>query len=332
MGVGNGRLPPPTSGPRKPMFRIAVTADLHWGSRHPDGAWATRALVADLHDDPPDLLILAGDIGAGDDFDACLTLFDRLPCLKALVPGNHDIWVRPDDPRGDSLAVYRLYLPRIAAQHGFLYLDHDPLILPDAGLAVVGSINWYDYSWTGERLAAAAPDWEDRVRNKRFLRGRHNDANFVRWELDDPGFARDCVATLRRQLRYAASRVPALLLVTHHPSFRGLNYPKEEPLGVDELLWEAFSGNQGVEELLTEYGPRVPLAFCGHTHFARDARFGPTRGFNVGGDYHFKRLLRFDWPGFAASADVRVTATEYESNEEALVVGGMKRAGDVGPR
>ena len=49
-------------------------------------------------------------------------------------------------------------------------------------------------------------------------------------------------------------------------------------------------------ELLAEHGERIPIALCGHTHFAREGRLGPTRGYNIGGDYHFKRLLRFDWP------------------------------------
>src|SRR5947208_779056 len=136
-------------------LQVAVTADLHWGTRHPDGMAATRSLAADLYHHPPDLLILAGDIGAGDEFAAGLKLFEHLPCRKALVPGNHDVWVRPDDPRGDSLAVYRDHLPRLAAEHGFHYLDHGPLVLPDAGLAVVGSMSWYDYSWAADRLSAA---------------------------------------------------------------------------------------------------------------------------------------------------------------------------------
>lgn len=291
------------------MFRVAVTADLHYGPRHQDGTEATLALAADLYADPPDLFVIAGDVGAGDDFDRCLDLFADLPCQKALVPGNHDIWVRPDDSRGDSLAVYRGHLPRAAAARHFHYLDAGPLVLPDVGLAVVGSINWYDYSWAIDRLPAAAPDWRDRLRAKRFVRGRHNDANFVRWEYDDPGFTRACVAELAAHLGRALRWVPAAVLVTHHPPFRGLNYPKPEPMDLDALLWEAFSGNAALEGLLAEYNDRIPLAFCGHTHFAREGSFGGTRGFNVGGDYHFKRLLRFDWPS------CRVTATEYGDGE-----------------
>src|SRR5687767_5565587 len=121
--------------------RVAITADLHFGHRHPDGSAATHALAGDLFHDPPDLFVIAGDIGAGDEFERCLDLFADLPCRKALVPGNHDVWVRSDDPRGDSLTVYRDHLPRAADARGFHYLDAGPLVLPDAGLAVVGSMN-----------------------------------------------------------------------------------------------------------------------------------------------------------------------------------------------
>jgi 3',5'-cyclic AMP phosphodiesterase CpdA len=278
------------------MFKLALTADLHFGTRHAAGFHATRELIAELHEERPDLLILAGDIGAGDEFEHCLSLFDDLPCQKALVPGNHDIWVRSDDERGDSLKVYREVLPRIAAAHNFHYLDVGPLILPDVGLAVVGSINWYDYSWAAERPAGLAPDWDYRVRTKRFARGRHNDSHFVRWSLDDAGFTKQTVASFASHLERALKWVPSAVVVTHHPPLRGLNYPKQEPIGLDGWLWEAFSGNAAMESLLRANAERVPFAFCGHTHFAREVQVGPTRGINIGGDYHFKRLFRLDWP------------------------------------
>src|SRR4051812_14936089 len=116
-------------------MRIAVTADLHWGTRHETGRRATLDLAAHLAADPPDVLVLAGDVGAGDDFGRCLELFDKLPCAKALVPGNHDLWVTAYDPRGDSLRVFKEVLPRIAREHGFTYLDDGPLVLPGADLA-----------------------------------------------------------------------------------------------------------------------------------------------------------------------------------------------------
>jgi predicted phosphohydrolase len=284
-------------------MRLAFTADLHWGVRD-SGDAATRLLLAELFDRPPDVLVVAGDVGAGDDFQRCLELFDRLPSRKALVPGNHDIWVAEDDRRGDSLAVYTEHLPRLCAERGFTYLDQTPLVLPEAGLALVGSINWYDYSWSIDKLPEVLPDWEERLRNKRFSRGRHNDARFVRWPLDDVRFTAQVVAALERHLDEVFRQVPQALVVTHHPPFYGLNFPRPagEPLSPDALLWDAFGGNRAMEAVLARQAPRIPLAFCGHTHRARENRLETICGHNIGGDYHFKRLLVLDWPAGTADA------------------------------
>jgi predicted phosphohydrolase len=273
--------------------RIAITADLHWGINEAGDA-ATRLLVDALQIEPPDLLILAGDIGAGDEFEPALALFDGLDCRKALVPGNHDIWVIDDDPRGDSLAVYHEHLPRLSKAHGFHYLDHEPLLLPDVGLMIVGSMNWYDYSWVDQpALAAAFPDWQDRLRTKRFTRGRHNDARLVRWRHDDSSFTAEVVSTFEKQLLATTSKV---LVVTHHPPMRALNFPRSGPPTPDGLLWDAFAGNQSLENLLERHADRIPFAFCGHTHRARAGTLHGIRGFNIGSDYPFKRLLLLDWP------------------------------------
>src|SRR5262245_11018264 len=103
------------------VFHIAVTADLHWGHQS-RGVEATRLLVSFLEAHPPHLLVLAGDVGTGVLFGDCLAQFARVPCLKAVIPGNHDIWVG-DESEGDSLALYREDLPRTSAGHGFHYLD-----------------------------------------------------------------------------------------------------------------------------------------------------------------------------------------------------------------
>lgn len=278
-------------------MRIAVTADLHWGI-HRQGDAATRLMVAQLRADPPDLLILAGDIGAGPEFAPCLELFRELPARRALVPGNHDVWVADDDSRGDSLALYRQQLPALSAAAGFHYLDHGPLVLPAADLAIVGSMNWYDYSWADPAaLAQYFPDWRDRLLTKRFTRGRHNDARFVRWPpFDDVSFTKEAVATFERHLREALTAVSRVIVVAHHPPFYGLNFPREGPPTADGLLWDAFAGNRAFESVLEESADRIVFAFCGHTHRARYNAFHGIRGWNVGSDYAFKRLLTLDWP------------------------------------
>jgi predicted phosphohydrolase len=285
----------------KPL-RLAFTADLHYGIRT-SGDTAVHELVQFVRKDRPDVLVIAGDIGAGKDFSRCLALFKDLPCRKALVPGNHDIWVEENDSRGDSLHVYGEYLPAVSAENGFTYLDQVPLLLHDHGLAVVGSINWYDYSWSLDALKEATADWEDRLRSKRFTRGRHNDARFVRWPLDDATFARQTVDQLRHHLVEAVSRGNKAIVVTHHPAFHGLNFPRPAaPPSLDALLWDAFSGNQAMEDMLRRWEQNVSFIFSGHTHRERESFLGSAHGVNIGGDYHFKRLITLDWPSGTVAA------------------------------
>src|SRR5207248_8751618 len=192
--------------------------------------------------------------------------------------------------RGDSLRVYQEYLPQISAERGYTYLDQGPLTLP--GVALVGSMNWYDYSWAADELRRRLPDWEDRVRFKAFSRGRHNDARYVRWPLDDVHFTQQVVANFQRHLQQALGQAERAVVVTHHPPFYGLSFPRlGPPTTTDGLLWDAFAGNRSLEAILEKNADRVGFAFCGHTHRARENSLGPIRGYNIGGDYHFKRLL-----------------------------------------
>lgn len=276
-------------------MRIAVTADLHWG--HKTGGEPTLALVRHLHENPPDVLVLAGDIGTGPNFEECLRLFDGLDCRKALVPGNHDLWIAD----GDSYAHYREVLPAVAARHGFVYLDtQGPLRLDDT-VSLVGSINWYDGSWIEPMVIEdVLPDWERYVREKRFVRGRHNDGVFVRLGRSDADFVGELVESFERQL--SAVTTSHAIVVAHHPPFIGLEYPSERT-GPDALLWLGYTGNSRMEAVLSENAAKVAHVFCGHTHFARDCEwFGGVRGWNVGGDYPWKRLLTLTWPAGSVEA------------------------------
>jgi predicted MPP superfamily phosphohydrolase len=280
---------------RMTNLAIAVTADLHWG-HSAQGDEATRLLVQHLLEQPPELLLVGGDLGTGEHFEECLELFRDLPCPKALVPGNHDLWVAEDDARGDSLQIYEERLPMLCELYGFHYLDNEPLSLAQGRVAVVGTINWYDYSWSLERLQREVPDWEWRLRNMAFTRGRHNDRRFIRWPLDDVRFTARVVAKYEEHLQAASRDAEQVIVLTHHPAFYELNFPRQGPPSVpDGLLWDAFAGNTRLPQALERHRERVACVFSGHTHRAREARLGDLRGINIGGDYRWKRLVRFDW-------------------------------------
>jgi hypothetical protein len=175
----------------------------------------------------------------------------------------------------------------------------------EADLAVVGSINWYDYSWSIDQLRTRIHDWEERLRRKVFSRGRHNDGRFVRWNLTDENFTAEVVAALEKQLGDALTQTGKAIVIAHHPPYYGLTFPRlMPPVTIDGLLWDAFSGNRRLEILLAQNADRIPFAFCGHTHRARETSLENIQGYNIGGDYHFKRLLMLDWPAGTVSAHV----------------------------
>lgn len=292
--------------------RIAITADLHWGI--PRCQAPNLSLIKDLQLNPPDLLILAGDQGADTHYGECLDQFKNLGCPVAVVPGNHDIWVREEDTRGNSLDVYETHLPRETTQRGFHLLDQGPLLLPQFDLAIVGSMNWYDYSWAASELDARFPKEKWRLEKMCFSRGKHNDQKFVRWPegTDNISFTRMLSQRLKDHLEVAKTRAGQVVLVTHHPALPELGFPpsgRQDPTlnpedlpSMDHLLWEAFSGNLMVEKLVRANADHLSLVVSGHTHRWRSGQLGNARLVNVGSDYPVKNLIRLE--GLGGSMEV----------------------------
>lgn len=268
-------------------MRIAVTADLHWGmSRRGDRA--TRALAQQVEALQPDAFAIAGDVGEGAEWSRCLALFSGLPCPRLVVPGNHDLWVRY--PGQGSLTAYERRLPAAAAEHGFHYLDAGPFL---AGpLAIVGSINWYDYSFADPALAEAFPDVERMYREKLFPRGRHNDGQYVHLGMSDEAFTTRVVERFRAHLEALPESVASILVIQHHPPVEALFYPTALTTA-EQKFWRAYTGNRRMQDRVRS-DPRIRWVFCGHTHAACEAEAEGRLYVNVGGDYDFKRLVLLD--------------------------------------
>src|SRR5205814_1245887 len=99
-----------------------------------------------------------------------------------------------------------------------------------------------------------------------------------------------CVATLEQHLAAALAQAGRVILITHHPACYDLGFPHVgAPMVLDSYLWDAFCGNRAMEELVARHADRIAFVFCGHTHRARQSTRDAVRGYNVGGDYHFKR-------------------------------------------
>jgi 3',5'-cyclic AMP phosphodiesterase CpdA len=270
-------------------MRLAVTADLHWGHTRPGDA-ATRALVRQVEELAPDVFAIAGDVGEDRRWDECLLLFSDLQCPRLVVPGNHDLWTR--SASGSSLALYERDLPARSRERGFHYLDADPWVSPDGREAVVGNINWYDYSFADPALEAEIPNVALMYAAKLFPLGRHNDGRFVRLGMSDDAFTARVTARFSAHLGSLPETVGNVVALQHHPPIRELFYPGP-PRTRDGRVWLAYTGNRRMQAAVLG-DPRIRTILCGHTHAFVAADVGERKCRNIGGDYDFKRLLLLD--------------------------------------
>lgn len=114
-----------------------------------------RELVARLPARPGDWLALAGDVGHGAERLrwALATLRPRYAGI-VWTPGNHDLWSRDGDPRGDAL--YR-ELVQVCREHD-VRTPEDPYPEVDAGgerVVLAPVFTLYDYSFRARGLTKA---------------------------------------------------------------------------------------------------------------------------------------------------------------------------------
>ena len=123
-------------------MKILITADLHYDLGRSRAA--ARELAARVCAAGGDAVVLVGDTAGArlHWWREALGFFAGFDGRKLLVPGNHCLWCREGE---DSIDRYERVLPEVAGEFGFELLDHAPVVLD--GVALVGSVGWYDYSF-----------------------------------------------------------------------------------------------------------------------------------------------------------------------------------------
>jgi predicted phosphohydrolase len=261
---------------------LLVTSDLHYGAS-PEGDRAVEALAEHVRGDGAAALVLAGDLAMSTSrLETCLSLFDGFRGFKAAVPGNHDIWRSMGST--DSWDLHERVLPATFERHGFHPLHVGPAVLD--GVAIVGSMGWYDYSFRddiGIDIAAYrskvypgedGPLW--------------NDAICVRLPTSDE----ELTALLARRLSEQLANVPpelSVLAVVHHLVTRQLLIHPRAAVPRRWRFANAFLGSDAFGRVLAG---RVAQVFCGHAHYARVVMVNGARCVVVGSDYTKKQLLR----------------------------------------
>jgi len=284
-------------------MRILITADLHYNiSRSRQSA---RRLARRVVGTSADALVLLGDTAAADlePMAEALELFSAFSGLKLIVPGNHCLWCREGET---SLDRYHKHLPALAAEAGFLLLDHQPQVLGEVGL--VGSIGWYDYAFHEEALdipvafyrekiapgAAARLGRDDLIEAHRSqlteqhyeIAARWRDGLHVRLGMSDEQFVEILAERLGRQLDEIAPRVDRIAAFFHHLPFAGLL-----PQGRTDsrAFAAAYMGSPRFGEILANC-EKVRHVFCGHSHWPIQRQIGKIAVVNVGSTYGEKRL------------------------------------------
>jgi len=240
----------------------------------------------------------------GQAIEACLSRF-RFAGPRLFVPGNHELWTRDND----SYALFRQALPGRIRQLGWQWLQTDPFIA--SGIAFIGSVGWYDYSFAQPSLgiprrfyaakvspgaAAHLPEHrallqepDDLPPATREIIARWNDGRFVKLHRDDDQFLQELLGELKTHLlaMRAARQVVAAI---HHLPFAQLLPP---PHGAQWDFAKAFLGSARIGELLLRHD-NVRYVLCGHSHFPVEATIRHIRAINIGSGYRVKRFLRLD--------------------------------------
>jgi predicted phosphodiesterase len=287
-------------------MRLLVTADLHYN--HPKSKRLAEEIIDGMNRVHADVLLVVGDtaVADGDHLERCLERF-RFAGPKLFVAGNHELWTRGED----SYWLFTDELPRRVREMGWRWLEGDPFVRD--GVAVVGTIGWYDYSYAEEGLGIPRRFYEQKVSpgaaeveggfaqlferaddisaHAREVFARWNDARFVKLQRPDAAFLDELLTRLEGQLD-ALVDVPHVVAAVHHVPFRELLPPRHN------AQWDfarAYLGADRLGEMLLRH-ENVKTVFCGHSHHAAEAEVGGVRAINIGSGYRVKKYRVVEVP------------------------------------
>lgn len=279
-------------------MQIFFTSDLHVDVRV--GMSGTRQAASWLEQraTPSDVLVLGGDYGnTQEDANRCLKLFSGFPGRVCAILGNHDIWFsKPEslDTRQRINAFADAF-----TELGYHWLDKGAFV--KEGVAIVGSMGWYDYSFKDPSLGFG----DDIYRTKRlnsFEPCFYRDGDFVNWNTTDTKVVeRQCVK-MRAQLDCLSGNeeVSHVFAALHHCPTEELLRPRFVPVWAKCLvipkkwrLLHAFAGAQRFSDLFQQYR-KVKRVACGHIHLSRRRRIGHQDYLSCGSTYNQKEVRFFD--------------------------------------
>ena len=235
-------------------MRLAVTSDLHL----PITSFARIAgLFHEVEEFRPDAVVLAGDIGESLlDIEAVLKLFQRIGCPVLVLAGNHDLW-NHDAP---SRQIWEELLPQLVESSGCHWFESGAFTRD--GVAVTGTIAWYDYSGADPAVQAMP---ETFAREKGSF---NNDAFLIDWLWSDIEFAERVAQSFLATLDRLESDpvVHRIIVITHVPVLEC--QMTRRPHDRNWAFSNAYFGNLTLGEKILKRS-KVCHVISGHTHVGR---------------------------------------------------------------
>jgi predicted phosphohydrolase len=238
------------------IIKLAFTADLHLPITKEE---PITALGREVQTFAPQAFIVAGDVGESlADFKRGLQLLrEQIHCPIWVLAGNHDVWARPPH---DSRQLWSEQIPATVRAAGCQWLEGTAFVLE--GVAVAGTIAWYDYS---------AADASVHASNLEFAQQKfHYNADALRidWEWSDPEFAERVSVAFLTQLDHLDSdpAVRRVVVATHVPIVE-----EQMHRNASDPRWafsNAYFGNLTLGHKVLAHR-KVSHIVSGHTHIGK---------------------------------------------------------------
>lgn len=249
-------------------MRIAFTSDTHYGHEvlTPSGrvkvtSTAMRAALSTLQPESLDAFAMLGDNGDSTPYGFMESMFAWESCLarerthKFVIAGNHDLYAM------DGLTSHSAFhsrLPELARSANWTWMDTDGSYSVMDGVAIVGSVGWYDYS--AARGIPMGNAWYAARKGDYII-----DKKYLDTDWHDLFFANQRFLHVQSALQKAQAdaRVSSIIVLTHVPLFEEQIDRRRE--------WDessAYFGNLTLGREVQTYD-KVQLVVSGHTHSPR---------------------------------------------------------------
>jgi len=267
-------------------MRIVLCSDLHVGNPSPTEGVASgfmgvpepfdeiehREFAQKIHDEKPDVLIVAGDCADtciwSTFLKECLQIYKNPHGISLCIPGNHDLWLsRP--LRKTFLHAYEDFYKTVEAE-GWIGLRDTPW--SKDGVYIVGNSCWYDFSTADPAFGRTPAQWD--------AKGEWADYGMMVMKS-----ALSFNGDLMDEFDASLAKVPApdqrkaLIVVTHMVGFSFLlsdEFPTPDH-------GRGFMGNLAIGNKVAT--AEANLYYCGHTHRRRDKMLGNMRCICNGSGY-----------------------------------------------